>query len=325
MLTVKMFFKANLKRLELTLLNGEKGFPRHISKSEVLRPGLALAGFIDYFNSNSILLFDETESAYLRSLDAKKKREAVSRLLSSDRIPAIIFSEESIVCDDFLEIADKYKICVFQSKHNSTKITKVLSDFLDFYFSPIESIHGTLVDIYGIGVLFLGRSGIGKSEIALDLVERGHRLVADDMIITKRKSEHVLMGEGRRLADHHLEIRGIGLVDVKRLYGIRSVRYQKRIEVIVELVEFDPKKDYDRLGLDERTKVINGVKIPIIVLPVHPGKNITVLSETIALNHLLKISGINAPQEFNDKLIKAMAKKNKEKKDYIDFLQDDYE
>ena len=162
-------------------------------------------------------------------------------------------------------------------------------------------------------------------QLGQDLIERGHRLVADDLVMTIRKNDQILIGEGRKLADHHLEIRGLGLVDVKRLFGIRSIRRSKRIEVVVELVPWDPTRNFDRTGLEEHFKEINGVKLPYVLLPVHPGKNITVLSETIALNHLLKLNGINIAQEFNERLIKAMSQKNREKKEYLDFMKADYE
>jgi HPr kinase/phosphorylase len=190
------------------------------------------------------------------------------------------------------------------------------------------TIHGSLVDVYGIGLLFTGRSAIGKSEIALDLVERGHRLVADDVVIITKKAEEILMGEGRELVEHHLEIRGLGLIDMRSTFGIRAVRVHKRIEVEVRLVDFDPNSDYERTGLDNQETTILGVKLPLIVLPINPGKNITVIAETIALNQLLKIYGHHTAEEFNKKLIQRMREKEKKHLQELkmrDFLDKDFE
>lgn len=324
MLSVKNFFKDNLQRLDLKLLNSEVGFPKRINKSEILRPGLILSGFTQFIESDCLVLFNQSETAYLTKLLNENKLDVVKSLFQFSP-PCMIFTKHSVVPEKFIEIANDHQVCLFHSELHSTELTHVITDQFHFLFAPRESIHATLMDIYGIGTLFVGKSGIGKSEIALDLVERGHRLVADDLVITIRKSDRVLLGEGRSLQDHHLEIRGLGLIDVKRLYGIKSVRKIKRIEIGVELEHWVDGKNYDRTGLEEHYKTINNVKLPFVNLPIHPGKNITVLSETIALNHLAKINGYNPAQEFNERLIQAMAKKNKEKKEYIDFLDEDYE
>ena len=324
MLSVKSFFKDNFKRLGLRLLSSDEGFPKRITKGEILRPGLVLTGFTDYVEPECVVLFDYADALYLKSIIDQNKTEHIEGLFSYAP-PCIIFAKDADVPDAFIDIANQKRVAVFQSSFGSTEISHVIVDQFHFLFAPRESVHATLMDIYGIGILFLGKSGIGKSEIALDLVERGHRLVADDLVITIRKNEQVLLGEGRALQDHHIEIRGIGLIDVKRLYGIRSVRNIKRIEVVVNLEYWEDGKSYDRTGLEDHYTTINKVKLPYLSLPIHPGKNITVLSETIALNHLLKINGVNPAQEFNEKLIDAMSRNNKEKKEYIDFLDEDYE
>ena len=324
MLSVQSFYKKNKETLGLQILNDEKGLNRKISTSDILRPALAFNGFLDYLYPGAVLLIDFAEQMFLESLSSQKQKKAINTLFDI-KIPCIIVSSKVTLSKYFVEKADEKRICVLKASTDSTKIIHVISDYLDFKFAPKTNVHGTLVDVYGMGVLFIGESGIGKSEIALDLVERGHRLVADDLVICTRKSKVILMGEGREFSEHHLEIRGIGIVDVKRLFGIRSVRVQKRIEVIVELVHYDAKMDYDRIGLKESFKEINGVLIPKVMLPINPGKNVTVLTETIALTHLLKVFGFNPAQEFNDNLIKAMKKKQKEKRAYLDFLEEDYE
>lgn len=324
MLPVQLFYKKNKETLGLQLINENKGLMRRISTSDILRPALAFNGFNDYLYPGAIVLIDYAELMYLNSLSPQRKKKAIEALFSV-KIPCIVISSKVDLPKTFIDMANQKRVCIYKASTDSTKITHVLSDYLDFRFAPRTNIHGTLVDVYGIGVLFVGESGIGKSEIALDLVERGHRLVADDLVICTRKSKVILMGEGREFSDHHLEIRGIGIVDVKRLFGIKSVRVQKRIEVVVELVRYDSKMDYDRIGLKESFKEINGVLIPKVILPINPGKNVTVLTETIALNHVLKVFGFNPAQEFNDNLIRAMKKKQKEKKQYLDFLEEDYE
>jgi HPr kinase/phosphorylase len=209
-----------------------------------------------------------------------------------------------------IDMAKKNGIPIFFTPLSTTKFIYFLSDFLDDQFSPQTLLHGALIDVYGIGILFCGRSGIGKSEIALDLVERGHRLVADDVVVITRKGEGILMGTGNELVQHYMEIRGLGLVDVRSLFGIRAIRYQKRVEVLVELEEWDREIEYTRTGLDEDSIQILGVDIKHVRLPIFPGKNVTVITEVIALNYLLKHYGFDAAQEFSSRLTEAIQKKN---------------
>lgn len=326
-LSVEKFFDENRKRLRLNMLTKNDGFHRMIDNSELNRPGLALAGFIDLFTYNRVQILGNTETRFLKTLSSEEKREAFKKVLQFD-IPCIIVTESNRVPRDFIEIANKRKICVFRTKYSTTVLSHMLSDYLQNYFAPRKTIHSTLVDVYGIGVLFTGRSGIGKSEIALDLVERGHRLVADDIVIITKKSEEILMGEASELSENHLEIRGLGIINVRNIFGIRAVRVHKRVEVEVKLVEFDPSENYERLGLDEKTTEILGVKIPQIILPINPGKNITVIAETIALNQLLKIYGHHTPKEFVKKLEKKIKQQEREhliKLKQRDFLEKDYE
>ncbi len=326
-LTVGTFYTDNAKKLKLQLLNSDAGFERTVSTAELHRPGLALAGFIETFTYDRIQILGNTEIRYLNSLSDKKRRESLQAVLNYD-IPCTIITESNEVPAELLSIATRRQISVFRTSFATTEFSHYLSDYLNHEFSPSTTVHGTLVDVYGIGVLFTGRSGIGKSEIALDLVERGHRLVADDVVIITKKAEEILMGEGRELAEHHLEIRGLGLIDTRNIFGIRAVRVHKRIEVEVQLVEFDPDVDYDRTGLDAQKTTVLGVEIPLVVLPINPGKNITVIAETIALNQLLKIYGHNTPEEFNKRLMERM--RQQERKHLLelkmrDFLDKDFE
>jgi HPr kinase/phosphorylase len=326
-LTVHRLFQDNQKKLKLQLLSSKAGFGRQITTPQLHRPGLALTGFLELFTFDRIQILGNTEIRYLASLSKEKRTESLKKVLDYD-LPCIIITDSNKAPRELLPLASKRKISVFRTKHPTMEFFHYLSDYLNNEFAPRTTIHGTLVDVYGIGILFTGRSGIGKSEIALDLVERGHRLVADDLVIITKKAEEILMGEGRELAEHHLEIRGLGLIDTRSTFGIRAVRIHKRIEVEVRLVEFESKADYDRTGLEEHFTSILDVEIPIVTLPINPGKNITVIAETIALNHLLKIYGHHTPQEFNKKLIEKMRQKERKHLQELkmrDFLDKDFE
>jgi HPr kinase/phosphorylase len=325
MITLSRFNKDNEKKLGLKLLTLKRTLARKINSSEILRPSYALNGHFENLSSGKVMLFDQTDMSFLSNLSKDERLTFFDKLFEAKVSCIIVSRSDTSVPEGVINKAKERNICMFRSDEPATKIIHIVSDYLDFTFAPIENVHGTLVDVWGIGILIVGRSGVGKSEVALDLVERGHRLVADDLVMCRRKNKFILMGEGREFADHYLEIRGVGLVDVKRLYGIRSVRVQKRIEVILELVDWDPKRNFDRIGIDQNYQIINEVKLPKVELPIFPGKNMTVLAETIALNQLLKVHGINPAKEFNDNLMKQMQKKMKERKQFDEFLDDDYE
>ncbi|HSG99763.1 MAG TPA: HPr(Ser) kinase/phosphatase, partial [candidate division Zixibacteria bacterium] len=191
---------------------------------------------------------------------------------------------------------------VLASRLSTAELTNRLAAYLEMVFAPSIAVHGTLVDVYGVGLLYTGKSGVGKSEIALDLVERGHRLVADDVVKVTRKSKDVVVGSGSELLGHHMEIRGVGIIDIESLFGIRAIRMQKRIEVEVRLTLWSETESYERLGLEERTAKILGASIPVVNIPISPGKNITVISEVIAMNHMLKVYGENSAEEFSRRL-----------------------
>ena len=311
--------------LKLKLICSENGLNRKITSSELHRPGLALSGFVELFTSDRIQILGNTEIKYLSGLNEDQLKQSVNRFIEFE-IPAIIITNDNPAPEYLIKAATRRYISILSTPFSTTQVVHLLGEYLETKFAPQVSMHGTLVDVYGIGILLTGRSGIGKSEIALDLVERGHRLVADDLVIITRKAEEILIGSGREIGEHILEIRGIGLVDVKRIFGIRGVRLQKRVEVEVHLVEWDKSKDYERIGMEDVFTTILGVKIPQVVLPIHPGKNITVIAETIAMNHLLKMYGYHTPREFNKRLKEYM--KNKDilplDKD-MDYLKKDWE
>ncbi len=253
-------------------------------------------------------MFGNTEIFYLRSLSVEDRIKAFSTLAGFD-IPCIVITSGNYLVPELVKICDERKIPVFVSKYETTKTIFFLSDFLEDQFNPQTVIHGAFIDVYGVGVLFVGRSGIGKSEVALDLLERGHRLVADDVVMVTQKSENILMGAGTDLVRHFMEIRGLGLINVREMFGIRAIRFQKRIEIVVELEEWHSDGEYTRTGLDESSVQILGVDIPHVRLPIVTGKNITVIAEVIALNYLLKHYGYDASKEFATKLEQILQKK----------------
>ncbi|TFG97188.1 MAG: HPr(Ser) kinase/phosphatase [Calditrichales bacterium] len=307
-ITVSTFFKDNKDRLKLTTMSSENGFNRKITKGDTHRPGLALAGFVDLFTYDRVQVLGNTEIRYLSSLSKPSLIESIDRFIEFE-IPCIIVSNGNKVPEYFIQAARRRSISIFCTPLTTTTLNHLMGDYLDMKFAPRVSVHGSLVDVYGVGMMVTGRSGIGKSEVALDLVERGHRLVADDVVIITRTAEDTLIGIGREISEHHLELRGVGLVDVKKIFGIRSVRIQKRIEVEIRLHDWDSTKDWERTGLDGITTKVLDVELPLINLPINPGKNMTVICETIAMNELLKIQGYHTAKEFNMRLKQHMKSK----------------
>jgi HPr kinase/phosphorylase len=322
-ITVGHFYEVCKTRFKLHLMNGEVGFDNQIRDKNLHRPGLALAGYVELFTYDRVQVIGNTESKFLNSLTAERRREAFSKLLEF-KIPCIILTDKNKLPDDLLHAAAAKNIPIFGSSFETTKITYFLADFLDDQFSPQVLVHGSLVDVYGVGVLLIGRSGIGKSEIALDLLERGHRLVADDVVMITRKGEGILLGAGTDLVKHFMEIRGLGLIDVRSMFGIRAIRYQKRVELVVELEEWKPSQDYTRTGLDNAMISILDVDIPLVKLPIFPGKNVTVITEVISLNYLLKHYGYDAAKEFSKRLEGVIGQKSKGNR-VIDYFEHDFE
>lgn len=324
-ITVGYLYQKNHERLSLTLLNGEVGFEREITDKNFHRPGLALAGYVELFTFNRVQIFGNTEIKYLNHLSAEVRVEAFKKLLEFE-IPCIIVTNNNSLDPELLDLATKKNISVMQTPFETTKLVYFLSDFLDDQFSVQTIVHGSFVDVYGIGVLLMGRSGIGKSEIALDLVERGHRLVADDVVMITRKGEGILIGSGTEIVKHFMEIRGLGLIDVRAMFGIRAIRFQKRVEVVIELTDWDPNQEYTRTGLDSEGINILDVELLHVKLPIFPGKNVTVICEVIALNYLLKHYGYDAAKEFAKRLEAVIDNKSKMIGDRaIDYFEHDFE
>lgn len=285
---------------------GDVGLERVITTNEVSSPGLVLAGFVERFAARRMQVFGETEMTYLASLAAEQQSHVLELFFSFD-VPCAVVTKGIRVPSAMIEMADRHGICVLSSPLKTTEFYRRVKPALDEEFAPITTLHGSLADVYGVGLLFVGKSGIGKSECVLDLVERGHRLVADDLVIATRRGNDVIIGRGHELQRHHMEIRGVGLIDIPSIFGVRSVRQQKRIEVVVRLEHWEhADSPPDRTGLDGATTKILDVEIPRVTIPLNPGKNITVVAEVIAMNHLLRFSGIDPAEAFNQRLIGRM-------------------
>ena len=309
--------------LEFERVTGSAGLERTIPGADVSSPGLALAGFVARFASNRIQVFGETEVTYLHSLDAATRRANLAQFFRFP-IPCVFVTKGLELPPEVPEEATRAGVAVLRSALKTNEFYTRIKPWLEEYFAPQTSVHGSLADVYGVGLLFVGQSGIGKSECVLDLVERGHRFVADDLVLVRKKGNDILIGRGHELQRHYMEIRGVGLVDIPAIFGIRAVRQQKRIEVIVQLEEWrkgDTVTTVERTGLDGETTDILGVPLPRIVVPLNPGKNITVVAEVIAMHHLLKWSGIDPAERFNARLIKQM----RDKTEINSYLRGDHE
>ncbi len=303
--SVEELLEGTKDTLSLKLINDIRAGQLPITVKDIHRPGLALAGFVQNYLNERIQILGETEILYLNTRDPKERLEATKHLFAMPLV-CIIITRSLEPPKELVDCTHEYGVPLLQTSMLTTPFIHELTKYLDNVFAPTKTIHSTLVDVYGVGLLFTGRSGIGKSEIALDLVERGHRLVADDTVLVKRTAEDVLIGRGHGHLKHFMEIRGLGIVNVQDLFGIRSIRIQKRIEVEVNLRDWDQKKDWEREGLEDQHSNILGVEIPQVVVPIFPGKNITVISEVIAMNHMLKVYGIDAAKRFNHMLIDQM-------------------
>ena len=280
---------------------------RSVTEADLHRPGLALAGYVKLFTHHRIQVIGNTETNYLKNMPKEQQIEAFGNLTQFD-IPIIFLTHDNTLPDYLLEMAEEAGIPIYGTSVETTQFMHLVHDFLEDQFALQTMVHGSMVDVYGIGILIAGKSGIGKSEVALDLVERGHRLVADDVVILTKKN-NVLMTSATEMNKHFMEIRGLGIIDIMSMFGVRAIRYQKRLEVVLELSLWDESKDIERTGLNRDTTSIMGVDIPLINLPITPGKNITVIAEVIAMNYLLRHYGYDAAEAFQEKVKNHIAQK----------------
>ncbi len=294
--------------VEVQSVNPVQGSERIVIESNLHRPGLVLAGYTELFTSHRVQILGNTENQFLRNMDPGARSEAFSTLLAFE-IPCIILTENNELGTELIEMATEKGVPIYRTPLPSTHFMAVLRDFLSDQFALQQTIHGSLVDVYGIGLLLVGKSGIGKSEVALDLVERGHRLVADDVVIVTKKEEHLLMGSGTDLVQHFMEVRGLGLVDIRAMFGIRAIRFQKRVEVVVGMQLWDKDEEYTRLGMVDDSYTLLDVELPMVKVPITPGKNITVICEVIGMNHLLRHYGYDPAEVFAKRLAERIRSK----------------
>lgn len=308
--------------LQLEEMEPGSGLDRIVGNPEVSSPGLVLAGYVKRFSAERLQVLGETEITYLQSLSAVDRKK-VLKLFFSFPIPAVFVTKGQRLPAGLREIASASGVPLIRTKLKTAEFYRRIKPVVEMEFAPTVTLHGSLTDVFGVGLFFTGKSGIGKSECVLDLVERGHRLVADDLVITSKRGNDVLIGRGHEHQRHYMEIRGVGLIDIPAIFGIRAVRQQKRIEVVVQLEEWHQHAAVERTGLDIETTTILDVELPKITVFLNPGKNITVIAEVIALNHLLRYSGINAAEAFNERLVGRM--KSAAASNIQAYLQEDHE
>src|SRR5437773_4962132 len=307
---VARLYEDQREDLQLELLSESLASKAEITVADINRPGMALMGFVENFLPERIQILAQTELTYLAALSPQQVREALDRLFQFT-MPLIVVCKGLEIPPYLIKRANDCQVPVLRTPLSTTPFIHSLTAYLDHMFAPSTTVHGSLVDVYGCGLLFTGRSAVGKSETALDLVERGHRLVADDVVTITRGHGDVLIGTGNQLLRHHMEIRGLGIIDVQAIFGIRAIRLQKRVELEVRLAEWSDDAEYERVGLDERKTEILGVQVPLVLVPITPGKNITVIAEVIALNYLVKVTGGYSPAErLNQHLMELMKRKS---------------
>lgn len=312
-LTVGEFFQEKQEEFELILIAGKEGLDNEIREIDSFRPGLPLSGYTDHFRYNCIQILGNTEISFLDQLSQRKRSENLHRLFKY-KMPCIIVARDLEPPKILKMLCNRFKVPLLKSTHHTPMLFHQITIYLMSRLAPSMTVHGTLVDIYGAGVLIQGKSGIGKSETALDLIDRGHRLVADDAVKIYRKGEHILMGTGiapDSALQYHMEVRGVGILDIAKIYGIRAVRLHKRVEIVLDLINWEQDMDVERIGIKEEGKEFLGIDIPYVKVPLVPGKNISVIAEVTALNFLLKISGYDTAKMFNATLIKLMQEKAK--------------
>jgi HPr kinase/phosphorylase len=300
--TVLDLLQLDLKEhdaLNLKCIAGRPGLTREITVPELNRPGLALSGFFDNFAERRVQIFGRGEHSYLLKLENDQRLDTIKKIFSYS-LPCCVFTHNLQPQKHFLECAEESGCPVLQSDLSSSEFSTRVMRALSNVFAPKQNMHGVLVEVFGIGVLLLGESGIGKSEIALELIERGHRLVADDAVELRCVGGNFLMGKGvNTIASHHMEIRGLGIINVTHLFGVGAIRDKKQIQLVVQLEEWDNSKEYDRIGMEDTTIEILGVNVPCLQVPVKPGRNVPIIIETGAMNERLKKLGYHSAKEFN--------------------------
>ncbi|MFC0211878.1 HPr(Ser) kinase/phosphatase [Paenibacillus chartarius] len=296
-----------VEQFRLEVVAGEEGLKRPITTADLYRPGLELAGYFHYHPHERVQLMGKTELSFMETLSSEVRKERLSQLFRSPDTPAICVTRSLDVLPEMIEAANERGVPLLRSQMATTILASKITGFLERRLAPSTTIHGVLVDVYGIGMLITGSSGIGKSETALELVKRGHRLVADDAVEIKQTGERTLTGTAPELIRYLLEIRGVGIINVMTLFGAGAIRTEKKISVVAKLENWQQDKQYDRLGLDEETTRIIDTDLPLVTIPVRPGRNLAVIIEVAAMNFRLKRMGYNAALQFTNKLTETLA------------------
>lgn len=298
---VRELLGDELADLHLRVLAGESKLENRIVNARVQKPGLAFAGYYPYIKPGRVQIVGESELSYLKTISEKRREERLDRITRLP-VPVFVVTKGLDPLPTFHELCHEREIPMLSSRSLSSVVIKRISWFLEDHLVPSDSIHGVLLDVYGIGVLLIGRSGVGKSESALDLITRGHSLVADDRVTVKRFPSGDIVGFSEESLGHHMELRGLGLVNIKDLFGLAAVRERKTIDLVIELEPWDEEREYDRLGLDETLFDILETPVPYVRMPVASGRNISILVEIAARNHLLKLQGHHSARDFARKL-----------------------
>ncbi|NSL51836.1 HPr(Ser) kinase/phosphatase [Calidifontibacillus erzurumensis] len=297
----KVRTKDVIDKFNFELICGEEGINRPITTSDLSRPGIELAGFFDFYPAERLQILGKTELSFFAQLPPEVRKERME-MLCTDMTPGIIISRGQDVPIELIEAATQNDVPVIRSQYKTTRLSSRLTNYLESLLAPTTAIHGVLVDVYGVGVLITGKSGVGKSETALELVKRGHRLIADDCVEIRQEDQDTLIGSAPELIKHLLEIRGLGIINVMTLFGAGAIRNYKKISLVINLELWDPTKVYDRLGLDEEKIKIIDAEIQKITIPVRPGRNLAVIIEVAAMNFRLKRMGVNAAEQFSNRL-----------------------
>lgn len=299
---VEVFFKDMQEKLQLELVAGKAGLKNQIRVAELNRPGLALAGYFDYFARKRIQVLGKVELKYVSTLPPKERTDKFRQLMEQN-IPTCIVARKLKPPKELLEEAEKANVPIFRSNKITMHLVNLITLYLEDKFAPSTTISGNLVEVFGMGMMILGNSGVGKSECALSLIKRGHRLVADDAVQIKLEDGRQLVGTSNSLTRYHMEIRGLGIINIQKIFGASCVRHYKQIDSVIKLEEWEQGKEYERVGLEDATIELLGLKLPLITIPVRPGRDIALLVETASLNQRLKYMGIHSAREFNRSLL----------------------
>ncbi|MBD3271809.1 MAG: HPr(Ser) kinase/phosphatase, partial [Elusimicrobia bacterium] len=306
-ISVRELIQRHGEDLQLEVIAGGRGLARKITVSEVNRPGLALVGSFQHFRGERVQIFGKGEHSYLDGLTPTQRKTIIERFKTVKILPCIIFTRGLTPPHEMKTFCDKKRIPLIKTHLDTAPFISELTVFLEDNLAPSMTVHGVLVDVFGLGVLILGDSGIGKSETALELVKRGHMLVADDVVEIEKRAGAMLVGRGQEIIKHHMEIRGLGIIDVRKIFGIGTILDRARIEMVVHLEKWEPQKTYDRLGIIDQTTTLLGVKVPSMNIPVYAGRNLATLIEVAALNQRLRKKGYNTARELDRHLIDVMA------------------